>query len=260
MAEIIKQERRGSALILTIDRPEAGNSLSAEVSEAFLDILDTVENDMDLRAVIVTGAGDQFFCTGGDVKRYAQLTTKDELREVMRLARTVFRRFEALHVPVIAAINGLAIGGGTEILLATDLRVMSPTAQISMPQVRLGIITGWEGYERLVRDIGFSRAMQVVTTGERFDAEEAYRLGIVNKIAKDADVIGAAMQFVESFDKAAPLALGRAKRVIHKAASGLADEAHDLAADTFVDLWFTEDHREAEKAFAEKRGPVFKGK
>ena len=208
MAEIVKQERRGSALILTIDRPEAGNSLSAEVSQAFLDILDTVEGDMDLRAVIVTGAGDRFFCTGGDVKRYAQLSTKDELREVMRLARAVFQRFEALHVPVIAAINGLAIGGGTEILLATDLRVMSPTAQISMPQVRLGIITGWEGYERLVRDIGFSRAMQVVTTGERFNAEEAYRLGIVNKIAKDADVVGAAMQFVEAFDKAAPLALG----------------------------------------------------
>ena len=260
MAEIVKQERRGSALILTIDRPEAGNSLSAEVSQAFLNILNTVESDMELRAVIVTGAGDRFCCTGGDVKRYAQLTTKDELREIMRLARTVFRRFETLHVPVIAAINGLAIGGGTEILLATDLRVMSPTAQISMPQVRLGIITGWEGYERLVRDIGFSRAMQVVTTGERFDAEEAYRLGIVNKIAKDTDVVGAAMQFVDSFDKAAPLALGRAKGVIHKAASGPATEAHDLAVNTFVDLWFTEDHREAEKAFAEKRGPVFRGK
>ena len=91
-----------------------------------------------------------------------------------------------------------------------------------MPQVRLGIITGWEGYERLVRDIGFNRAMQVVTTGERFDAAEAYRLGLINKIAEDADVVGAAMQFVESFDKAAPLALGRAKRVIHKAASGAA--------------------------------------
>ena len=102
--------------------------------------------------------------------------------------------------------------------------------------------------------------MQVVTTGERFDAAEAYRLGLINKVAEGADVVGAAMQFVESFDKAAPLALGRAKRVIHKAASGPADEAHGLAADTFVDLWFTEDHREAERAFAEKRKPVFKGK
>ena len=258
--EVVKQERRGNALILTIDRPEAGNSLSAEVSQAFLDILDGIEGDTSLRAIIITGAGNRFFCTGGDVKRYAQLTTKDELREVMRLARTVFRRFEALHVPVIAAVNGLAIGGGTEILLATDLRVVAPHAEISMPQVRLGIITGWEGYERLVRDIGFNRAMQVVTTGERFDAAEAYRLGLINKVAEDADVVGAAMQFVESFDKAAPLALGRAKRVIHKAASGPADEAHRLAADTFVDLWFTEDHREAERAFAEKRKPVFKGK
>ena len=260
MAEILKQERRGNALILTIDRPEAGNSLSGEVSQAFLDVLDEIEGDHSLRAVIVTGAGERFFCTGGDVKRYAALQTKDELREIMRLARTVFRRFEALRVPVIAAVNGLAIGGGTEILLATDLRVAAPHAEISMPQVRLGIITGWEGYERLVRDIGFSRAMQVVTTGERFSAEEAYRLGLINKIAADKDVVGAAMQFVESFDKAAPLALGRAKRVIHKAASGPPEEAHKLAVDTFVDLWFTEDHREAEKAFAEKRTPVFRGK
>ena len=220
--EVVKQERRGNALVLTyIDRPEAGNSLSAEVSQAFLDILDGIEGDTNLRAIIITGAGDRLFCTGGDVAGHAQLTTKDELREVMRLARTVFRRFEALHVnPVIAAVNGLAIGGGTEILLATDLRVVAPHAEISMPQVRLGIITGWEGYERLVRDIGFNRAMQVVTTGERFDGVlQAYRLGLINKIAEDADVVGAKeMQFVESFDKAAPLALGRAKRVIHKAA------------------------------------------
>ena len=260
LAEVAKQERRGNALVLTIDRPEAGNSLSAEVSQAFLDILDKIDGDASLRALIVTGAGKRFFCTGGDVKRYAQLTTKDELREVMRLARTVFQRFEALHIPVIAAVNGLAIGGGTEILLATDLRVAAPHAEISMPQVRLGIITGWEGYERLVRDIGFSRAMQVVTTGERFGAKEAYRLGLINTIAEDADAVGSALRFVESFDKAAPLALQRAKRVIHKAASGPAHEARDLATDTFVDLWFTEDHREAERAFAEKRKPVFKGK
>ena len=260
MAEVLKQERLGNALVLTIDRPEAGNSLSSDVSQAFLNVLDEIEGDQSLRAVIVTGKGKRFFCTGGDVKRYSELKTKDELREIMRLARTVFRRFEPLHVPVIAAVNGLAIGGGTEILLATDLRVAAPHAEISMPQVRLGIITGWEGYERLVRDIGFSRAMQIVTTGERFSAEDAYRLGLINKISADGDVIATAMQFVDAFDKAAPLALGRAKRVIHSAARGPSDEAHDLAADTFVDLWFTEDHREAEKAFAEKRSPVFKGK
>ena len=260
MAEVVKQARRGSALVLTIDRPEAGNSLSAEVSQAFLDIFDEIEGDTALRAVIVTGAGDRFFCTGGDVKRYAELETEDELREIMRLARAVFRRFEALHVPVIAAVNGYAIGGGMELLLASDLRVAAPTAQISSPQVRLGIITGWAGYERLVRDIGFARAMQVVTTGERFSAEEAYRLGIVNAVAPDADVVGAAMRFVESFEKAGPLALAAAKQVIHKAAKGPLEEAEQLAADSFVDLWFTEDHREAEAAFAEKRDPKFRGK
>lgn len=260
LAEIVRQERRGSALILTIDRPEAGNSLSAEVSQAFLDSLDGIEGDTSLRAVIVTGAGERFFCAGGDVKRYALLETKDELREVMRLARTVFRRFEALHVPVIAAINGLVIGGGAEILLASDIRVAAPHVEISMPQVRLGIVTGWEGYERLVRDIGFTRAMEVVTTGERFSAEEALRLGIINRVAEDKDVVSAAMSYVESFDKAAPLALAAAKRIIHTAVKGSPEEAEQVAADAFVDLWFTEDHREAEKAFAEKRTPSFKGK
>ena len=112
----------------------------------------------------------------------------------------------------------------------------------------------------MIRAIPTAHAMKLALTGDRIDAEEAYRLGIVNKISKDKDVVGAAMQFVESFDKAAPLALSQAKRVIHKASGGSTEEAHDLAADTFVDLWFTEDHREAEKAFAEKRGPVFKGK
>lgn len=260
MAEVVKQERRGSALILTIDRPEAGNSLSADVFESFIEILDGSESDTSLRAVIITGAGDRFFCTGGDVKRYALLETRDELREVMSLARRAFKRFESFPAPIIAAINGYAIGGGFELLVATDLRVAAPTAKISMPQVRLGIISGWEGYERMVRDIGFTRAMQVATTGERYSAEEALRLGIINAIAEDGDVVGAAMKFVAEIEKAGPLALAVAKAVIHEAAKGPPEKAEALAIERYVDLWFTEDHREAEAAFAEKRAPVFKGK
>jgi methylglutaconyl-CoA hydratase len=257
---VVHQERRGSALILTIDRPDAGNSLSTEVCQAFIDILNDAEGDTSLRAVIITGAGDRFFCTGGDVKKLAQLETKDELRDVMRLARAAFTRFETFPVPVIAAINGYAIGGGIEMLLATDMRIAAPHAQISMSQVRLNIISGWEGYERLVRDIGFNRAMQVATTGERFSAEEALCLGIINAIAEDADVVGAAMTYVAAFDKAGPLALAAAKAVIHKTAKGPAEEAKALAYDRYIDLWFTEDHREAEAAFKEKRQPAFKGK
>ena len=111
MAEVVRQERRGSALILTIDRPEAGNSLSADVLESFIEILDRAEGDAGLRAIIVTGAGDRFFCTGGDVKRYALLETRDELREVMSLARSAFKRFESFPAPIIAAINGYGRGG-----------------------------------------------------------------------------------------------------------------------------------------------------
>ncbi len=260
MAEIVKQERHGNALLLTIDRPEAGNSMSAEVSQAFLDFLDGIEGDNSLRAVIIIGAGERFFCTGGDVKRYALIETKDQLRDMMRLASTVFKRFEALPVPVIAAINGYAIGGGVELLLGADIRIAAPHAEIGLPQIRLGIITAWGGYERLVRDIGYSRAMEVVMIGERVSAREAKRLGLINAVANDGDVVAAALDMAAKFDKAAPLALAGAKRVLLAAATRPLEEAEPLAQNTVVDLWFTEDHREAEAAFAEKRDPVFKGK
>lgn len=260
LAEVVTQERRGSALVLTINRPQAGNSMSAEVSQAFLDILDGIEGDTTLRAIIVTGAGDRFFCTGGDVKRYALIETKDQLRDMMRLASTVFKRFEALPVPVIAAINGYAIGGGVELLLGADIRVAAAHAEIGLPQIRLGIITAWGGYERLVRDVGYSRAMEIVMMGERVSAAEAKRLGLINAVAEDGDAVGAALEMAAKFDKAAPMALAGAKRVLLGAATLPPEEAEELAIETVVELWFTDDHREAEKAFAEKRDPVFKGK
>lgn len=260
LADIVKRERRGNALLLTIDRPEAGNSMSAEVSQAFLSILDGIEDDTTLRAVVITGAGKRFFCAGGDVKRYALIETKDQLRDMMRLASTVFRRFEALPIPVIAAINGSAIGGGVELLLGADIRIAAAHAEIGLPQIRLGIITAWGGYERLVRDVGYSRAMEIVMIGERISAADAMRLGLVNAVAEDGDAVAAALEMAAKFDKAAPLALAGAKRVLLAAATQPPDKAESLAAETVVDLWFTEDHREAEKAFAEKRDPTFKGK
>ena len=260
LADIVKQERRGNALLLTINRPEAGNSMSADVSQAFLDILDGIEGDSSLRAVIVTGAGERFFCTGGDVKRYALIETKDQLRDMMLLASTVFKRFEALPVPVIAAINGYAIGGGVELLLGADLRIAAAHAEIGLPQIRLGIITAWGGYERLVRDVGYSRAMEIVMIGDRVSAADAMRLGLINAVAEDGDAVAAALDMAAKFDKAAPLALAGAKRVLHTAATRPPAEAEALAVETAVELWFTGDHREAEKAFAEKRDPTFKGK
>ena len=234
--------------------------MSAEVSQAFLDILDEIEGDSSLRAVIVTGVGKRFFCTGGDVKRYALIETKDQLRDMMQLASTVFKRFEALPVPVIAAINGYAIGGGVELLLGADIRIAAAHAEIGLPQIRLGIITAWGGYERLVRDVGYSRAMEIVMIGERISAAEAMRLGLINAVAEDGDAVAAALEMAAKFDKAAPLALAGAKRVLRAAATQPPDEAESLAVETVVDLWFTEDHREAEAAFGEKREPVFKGK
>jgi enoyl-CoA hydratase/carnithine racemase len=256
---MLRSERIGTSQLLTIDREGAGNALSLEVADGFMAALDALEGDTTIRSVIITGAGDRFFCTGGDVKRYRALTTPEELERVIGRTRAVLERLEMLPLPVIAAVNGYALGGGMELVLASDIRLAARHATFALPQVRLGIITGWNGIERLVRDIGFSRALRMVTTGERISAGDAVRLGIVNEEIRNEPVIDAALALANSLVATAPLAVAAAKRVAHAAARLPLAEAKTLGDLTFAELWFTGDHREAEAAFAEKREPVFRG-
>lgn len=256
---MLQSRRVGTAQVLTIDREDAGNALSLEVADAFIAALDDLAGASGVRSVIITGAGDRFFCTGGDVKRYRALTTPRELERVIGRTRAVLERLETLQLPVITAVNGYALGGGVELVLASDIRLAAAHATFALPQVRLGITTGWNGVERLVRDIGFSRALRMVTTGERISAGDAVRLGIVNEEIAGRPVLEAALELSESLAEAAPLAVAAAKRVAHAAARLPLDEAKKLGDEVFAELWFTTDHREAEAAFAEKRKPVFRG-
>lgn len=259
-SEVLGVERHGGAALLTIDRPHAGNSISAEVTTALGAAIDALEGDGDLVAIVITGAGDKFFSSGGDIKQYRELVTREQLRAAFERPRRLLDRLEALPVPVIAAVNGIAMGGGAELMLACDVRFAAPAASIGFPYVRLGLIPGWHGAERLVRACGYAGAMHLLTTGDAVDAEEALRLGLVNRVCRDGPVVEAALALAEKLAGSAPLSLAATKRVLLASRHLPRDEARRLAEDDFADLWLSEDHREAEAAFAAKRRPVFKGK
>jgi enoyl-CoA hydratase len=259
-SEVLRVERRGAAALLTIERPHAGNAISAEVTAALDEALDDLQSEPALVAIVITGAGDKFFSAGGDIKQYRELVTREQLQSAFERPRRLLDRLESLPLPVIAAVNGIAMGGGAELMLACDMRLAAPTATIGFPYVRLGLIPGWHGSERLTRTCGFANAMHLLATGDAVDAEEARRLGLINRICDGMPVVDAALALVEKLAGGAPLSLAATKRVLLGACRLPREQARDLAEHEFADLWLSDDHREAEAAFAAKRRPVFKGK
>ena len=259
-SEVLRVERRGAAALLTIERPHAGNAISAEVTAALDEAIDDLQSALAPVAIVITGTGDKFFSAGGDIKQYRELVTRDQLQSAFERPRRLLDRLEALPLPVIAAVNGIAMGGGAELMLACDMRLAAPTATIGFPYVRLGLIPGWHGAERLTRTCGYANAMHLLATGDTVDAEEARRLGLVNRVCDDVPVVDAALALVDKLARAAPLSLAATKRVLLGARQLPREQARGLAESEFADLWLSDDHREAEAAFADKRRPVFKGK
>ena len=258
-SEVLKSERRGAAQVITITREHAGNSISREVTEAFEKAIAPLADDATLRALVVTGSGDRFFCSGGDIKQYRDLRTREQLSQAFARPRKLLDQLESLPIPVIAAVNGYALGGGAELMLACDIRLASPEAQIGFPYVKLSLIPGWHGIERLSRSCGYGVAMHLLTSGEPVSATEAKRLGLINEVVTDGPVRDAALAFAARLETAAPLSLAATKRALKSAFSHSPKRARQFAEETFADLWMSEDHREAEAAFAEKRKPKFKG-
>ena len=252
---MLNSEKRGSVLILTINRPHAGNSINAETARELEIAVAAAAEDNDLRAIIITGYGQKYFCAGGDIKEYRDVINRNELDKVMGHVRRALITLETLNIPTIAAINGYCLGGGLELILAADIRVSSSKAKFALPQTRLGIIPGWHGIERLVRLIGRGRTTMLAAGGKLFDAYDAERLGVVDEIVTDQLALERAKQIASEFDHAAPLALKAIKKVVRQ----VANTSEYSSEEVFADLWFSEDHREAEDAFAEKRSAIFKG-
>ncbi len=259
-ADSVVAERRGAAMVLTIDRPNAGNAISEEVARSLRRHLEVCATTTDVRAIVLTGRGERFFCAGGDVKQYRSIETEAQLKRLFGFLRSTLDAIESLDKVVIAALNGYALGGGAELSLACDLRVGERGARIGFPQIRLGLSPAWHGGRRLVELVGRGRALQLLLTGEPVDMQEAHRLGLVDIVAPDGRAVETALAWAQKLDDVAPLAIGAAKKVVFAAAREPVARSSRIEEETFVRLWFTQDHREAERAFVEKRTPRFVGR
>lgn len=253
-------ERRGNALVLTICRAKAGNSIDLVTAEAMSQAIAGIRGDASVRVVVITGGGGKFFCTGGDIKAYRAITSPEELERVFGYTRRLLDTLEELPVLTLAAVNGFALGGGLELALACDLRFASASATLGMPQSKLGIIPGWNGIERLTATVGRSQALRLVSTGETVSAAQAAAIGLVDEVADGDDALAAALAFAERLNSAAPLSLQAVKAVGLALRRDTREAARELARHSFERLWFSADHREAEAAFAEKRNPRFEGR
>jgi crotonobetainyl-CoA hydratase len=256
-------EQRGHVLLVTINRPEARNAVNRAVTVGIGEALDIAEETPDIWAVIITGAGDKAFCAGADLKAAAAGELTDDGDE--RLRRWGFAGYVTHHIskPTIAAVNGFALGGGTEITLASDLAVAADTANFGLPEVKRGIFAGAGGAFRLPRAIPDKIAMEAVLTGKPIPAQRAYELGLVNRVVPFDDLLPAAFALADEIIQNAPLAVQVSKRI----AKGITDGAVPAEADDWertaregAALMSSQDAREGMLAFAEKRAPRWQGK
>ncbi len=259
MYKTLIYEKRDAVGVLTINRPDKLNAISNELTDELKQLLDEIEQDRDLRVLVVTGAGDKAFVAGADIK---ELVDRDALvgREVSRTRQNLFSRIENLPVPVIAAVNGYALGGGLELALACSIRICSENAQFGAPEVKLGIIPGDGGTQRLPRLVGAGRAMEMILTGDFIDAQEAYRIGLVNRVVPIEELRNSALELAGKIAKRPPLAVRYAKEAVNRSQEGDSVAGYALESYLHALTCTTEDKKEGVSAFLEKRKGKFKGK
>jgi enoyl-CoA hydratase len=251
-------ERQGSIAIVRLNHPEKLNALSRAMLESLSEAFKQLEKQSDLRAVILTGSGAAAFCAGTDINELAGLDQNEALAASQR-GQAVCNQIENCPVPVIAAINGIAAGGGCELGLACHLRIASTNAQFSLPETKLGVIPAYGGTQRLPREIGYGRALEVMLTGKVLSAEQGYQLGLVNQVADPADLLTAAESLAKDISTLAPLAVRACLKAVTHGLKLPLQEGLALEADIFASLFATQDVREGTRAFLEKRAPVFRG-
>jgi enoyl-CoA hydratase len=243
---------------ITLNRPEVLNALNMDVLDKLAAIIDEIHGDDSVRAVIITGAGERAFSAGADI-RFLNRATPVEVRELAKKAIDVNSRIEDLGKPVVAAINGYALGGGLELAEACTLRISIRDARMGHPEVRIGAVAGWGGTTRLPRLIGKGRAAEILLTGRQITSEEALQYGLVNKVVEKEWLLPEAEKMVGEIISNAPVAVKMTWEALHRGLNITLEESAMLGADIFGFVASTEDFREGTRAFLDKTEPSYKG-
>jgi enoyl-CoA hydratase/carnithine racemase len=250
--------KEGRIAIFTINRPEALNSINVQTNQELSKALIEFRDDPELWVGIITGAGEKAFCAGADVKDMLPFL-KEHRDRPWTFPPTLMRGLE-MWKPLIAAIYGMALGGGLEIALACDIRIAAENARLGTPEVTLGIIPGWGGTQRLPRLIPWCKAAEIILMGKPIDAQEAYRIGLVNKVVPLPELMPTAKKWAETICTAGPLAVRAAKEAMIRGTSLTLEDGLRLENSLFAYCLGTEDFNEGLKAFTEKRKPVYRAR
>ena len=256
--ETLLVERRGRVGLITINRPDKLNALNIKTRTEGAAAFEELREDESVRVVVITGAGEKAFVAGADIAEFEGRTAVTQ-RDVMT-ARSLFTAVDTFPKPVIAMINGYCLGGGCELALSCDLRVASEAARFGQPEIKLGIIPGGGGTQRLTRLVGEGKAMELILTGDMIDAQTAYNLGLVNLVVPAADLEAKTLEMANRIAEKSPVALRMAKEAVKTAARANLDEGLRREIDLFALTFSSEDKDEGVRAFLEKRKPDFKGR
>jgi enoyl-CoA hydratase len=256
---MINFELRDNIALISLNRPEKLNALTRDALSELGETFRRIERERNVRAVILTGAGERAFSAGTDIGELAEMGA-EEGRRIAERGQEVCDRIESCGVPVIAAVNGVAAGGGCELALACHIRIASDSARFSLPEIKLGIIPGYGGTQRLARAIGSGRALEMMLTGAPVSADEALRIGLVNRVVASTELLSEAETLAHGIASLAPLAIRACLEAVTRGLSMPLEEGLKLEAELFSRLFATEDMREGTRAFLEKRAPKFMGR
>jgi enoyl-CoA hydratase len=259
VSDLVRVETAEGVRTLTVHRPEKLNALNSEVMASLDGALDEARSDRGVGVVILTGAGEKAFIAGADIQELSTLTPLEGREHALR-GQAVLAKLETLGKPVIAAVNGFALGGGCELALACTIRIASENAKFGQPEVKLGILPGYGGSQRLARLVGKGRAMQLCLTGEQIDAAEAYRIGLVNRVVPAGQALAASRDMAKAILANGPVACRYVLEAIHRGLEMPLAEGLVLEATLFGLCAATEDMKEGMNAFLEKRPARFAGR
>lgn len=254
--KMMKFEIEGRIAIITLNRPKSMNALNSELLKDGIELLKEINSNKDIGAVIVTGS-EKFFAAGADILEVANIHSVVDVPDFIRLARGMINGFSELNQPTIAAVAGLALGGGCELALACDMRIAAENAIFGVPEIKLGLLPGAGGTQRLPRLVGEGRAMQLMLTGDPIDASEAFRIGLVNSVVSADALLNEARKLANKIAAMPGYAVTTIKHLVNEGVRTDMNSAMALELKNFEILFATEDKKEGVRAFIEKRKPVF---